>query len=101
VSPADQWRTLGDGYRVEARIIVHDQEDAVKVPAGALFREGDGWTVFVFDGGKAGKRTVEVGRRNGIEATVTKGLEVGELVVVYPSDAVKDGAAVERRSGAG
>lgn len=100
-SSSDQWRTLGDGYRVEARIIVHEEQDAVKVPAGALFREGERWAVFVLDGGKAKKRVVEVGRRNGVEATVAKGLEVAELVVVYPSDAVKDGVRVRRRSGEG
>lgn len=99
VSPSDQWKTLGDGYRVEARIIVHQEENAVKVPGGALFREGERWTVFVLDGGKAKKRVVELGHRNGVEATVAKGLEVGELVVVYPSDAVKDGVRVKRRSG--
>jgi HlyD family secretion protein len=66
-----------------------------------VFREGERWTVFVADGGKARKRMVEVGHRNGVEATVAKGLEVGELVIVYPSDAVKDGVRVERRSGKG
>jgi HlyD family secretion protein len=96
-SPSDQWKTLGDGYRVEARIIVHSEDDAVKVPAGAVFREGERWTVFVADGGKARKRMVEVGHRNGVEATIAKGLEVGEMVVVYPSDAVKDGVRVRRR----
>lgn len=100
-SSSDQWRPLGDGYRVEARIIVHEEQDAVKVPAGALFREDERWAVFVLDGGKAKKRVVEVGRRNGVEATVAKGLEAAELVVVYPSDAVKDGVRVRRRSGAG
>jgi HlyD family secretion protein len=101
VAPSDQWKTLGDGYRVEARIIVFSDDNAVKVPGGALFREGEHWTVFVFDGGKAKKRVVEVGHRNGVEAMVAKGLEVGEQVVVYPSDAVKDGVRVKRRSGAG
>jgi HlyD family secretion protein len=101
VSPPEQWRTLGDGYRVEARIIVREEPDALKVPAGAVFREGEQSTVFVFDGSRARKRVVEVGHRNGIEATIANGLEVGELVVVYPSDAVKDGVRVTQRVGAG
>jgi hypothetical protein len=41
VSPQAQWSALGDGYRVDARIIVYQEEDALKVPTGALFREGD------------------------------------------------------------
>jgi HlyD family secretion protein len=100
-SPTEQWRALGDGYRVEARIIVHEDPDAVKVPAGALFREGEQSIVFVVDGSRARKRAVEVGRRNGIEATIAKGLNAGESVIVYPSDAVKDGVKVKQRSGAG
>jgi HlyD family secretion protein len=101
VSQSEHWRALGDGYRVEARIIVHEEPDAVKVPAGAVFREGEQSTVFVLDGARARKRAVEIGHRNGIEATIATGLEVGDLVVVYPSDAVTDGVRVERRSGAG
>ncbi len=101
VSPADQWKSLGDGYRVETRTIVFEEDNAVKAPGGALFREGEQWVVFVLDGGKARKRVVEVKRRNGVEAMIAKGLEVGEQVIVYPSDAVKDGVKVNRRSGEG
>lgn len=97
VSPPEQWKTLGDGYRVETRVIVFDEENAVKVPAGALFREGEQWAVFVLDGGKAQKRVVDVARRSGAEAMIAKGLDVGEQVIVYPSDAVKDGVRVKRR----
>ncbi len=97
VSPPEQWKTLGDGYRVETRIIVYQEENAVKAPGGALFREGNQWAVFVMDGGKVRKRMVEVGHRNGVEATIAKGLEVGEEVIVYPSDAVKDGVRAKRR----
>lgn len=96
-SPSEQWKTLGDGYRVEARIIVFSDDNAVKAPGGALFREGDKGAVFMLDGGKAQRRVVEVGRRNGVEATIVNGLEVGEQVIIYPSDAVKDGVRVKRR----
>ncbi len=97
VSPPEQWKTLGDGYRVETRIIVFSDKHAVKAPAGALFREGNQWAAFVLSGGRARKRVVEVERRNGVEATIERGLEVGEEVIVYPSDAVKDGVRVKRR----
>jgi HlyD family secretion protein len=97
VSPPEQWKTLGDGYRVETRIIVYQEENAVKAPGGALFREGNQWAAFVMDGSKVRKRMVEVGHRNGVEATIAKGLEVGEEVIVYPSDAVKDGVRAKQR----
>ncbi len=93
--PLDRLWTIGDGFRVEAHIITHRVEDAVKVPVGALFREGEGWSVFVADGNRAVKRSVKVPRRNGAEALVEDGLKPGERVVVYPSDALRDGSRLE------
>ena len=90
--PLDRVQTLGDGFRVDAHIVVHREQDVVKAPVGALFRDGEGWAVFVADAGRARKRAVKVPRRNGAEAMIGDGLAPGELVVVYPSDALKDGA---------
>jgi HlyD family secretion protein len=39
-------RLLGDGYRVEVRIVIAEKSDVVKVPIGAVFREGERWAVF-------------------------------------------------------
>ena len=50
LSPAEQWASLGDAYQVDARITVFTQEDATIIPAGALFRRGDGWNVFIVNG---------------------------------------------------
>jgi HlyD family secretion protein len=93
--PLDRIWTIGDAFRVEAHIITHRVEDAVKVPVGALFREGEGWAVFVADGKRATKRAVKVPRRSGAEAMVEDGLKPGERVIVYPSDALRDGAKIE------
>jgi len=38
---------------VDARIVVFSRDDVVKVPTGALFREGEGWAVFVVVDGYA------------------------------------------------
>ena len=88
----DRVRTIGDGFRVEAHIVVQRVENAVKVPVGALWKDGGRWAVFVADGGRARTRHVEVGARNGAEAVVLSGLAAGERVLVYPSDSVSDGA---------
>jgi HlyD family secretion protein len=93
--PLDQVWTIGDGFRVEAHIITHRVEDAVKVPVGALFREGEGWAAFVAEGKRAVKKSIKVPRRNGAEAMVEEGLKPGERVVVYPSDALRDGSRIE------
>lgn len=97
-SPPEQWRSLRDGYRIDARIITASVPNAVKVPVSALFREGDHWAVFVASGGRAHKRPVQIARRSGLEAMVGKGLEPGDQVIVYPGDAVKDGVRVKPRS---
>jgi HlyD family secretion protein len=91
----DRVQTIGDGFRVEASIVVYRQDDVVKAPVGALFREGDTWKVFVADGDVARKRAVKTPRRNSVEALIEEGLRPGERVVVYPSDALRDGSRVE------
>jgi HlyD family secretion protein len=93
--PLDQVWTIGDGFRVEAHIVTLRVENALKVPVGALFREGDGWAVFALQDGAAARRAVKVSHRNGLEAMVEEGLKAGERVIVYPSDALRDGARVE------
>ncbi len=93
--PLDKVQTLGDGFRVDAHIVVYRVENALKVPVGALFREGAGWAAFVVDGARAHRRAVKVARRNSLEAMIEAGLEPGNRVVVYPSDALRDGARVE------
>jgi HlyD family secretion protein len=97
VSPFEKWKALGDGYRVETQIIIFSEENAVKVPVSSLFREGEQWAVFVLSSGRAHKRIVKIGRRGGSEAMVEQGLEPGEQVIVYPSDAVQDGVRVKPR----
>jgi HlyD family secretion protein len=96
--PVEAWDKLGDGYRVEVRVVIWKGEDVVKVPTSSLFRQGDAWAVFAVDGGRARLVPVEVGRRNGLEAQVVAGLEAGQAVIVHPSDALVDGARVVARS---
>lgn len=86
---------LGDGYRVEGRIVVWQAENVLKVPVSALFRRGESWNVFVAENGQARSREVEIGQRTPFEAEITKGLEVGEQVIVHPSNQIADGARVE------
>jgi HlyD family secretion protein len=87
---------LGDGYRVEARV-VQWEGDALKVPASALYQEGDQWRVFVVENGRARPRVVRIGHRNPDEAEVLDGLSVGERVIRQPTDKISDGARVVAR----
>jgi HlyD family secretion protein len=88
---------LGDGYRVEARIIIWESESVLKVPTSALFRHGDGWSVFIIENGKAIRHEVEIGHRSQFEAEVLGGIEEGAHVVVHPTNQISDGSPVETR----
>lgn len=88
---------LGDGYRVEARIIIWEAESVLKVPSSALFCHGDGWSVFVVESGKAVRREVKIGHRSQFEAEVLKGIEEGAQVVLHPTNQISDGSRVESR----
>jgi HlyD family secretion protein len=82
---------------VEAKIVVFDVKEALKVPAAALFRSDGGWAVFVVEGGKAKTKKVQLGKRTGVEAIIEDGLSDGEAVILHPSDSVKDGVMVVAR----
>jgi HlyD family secretion protein len=97
VSPLAERPTLGDAYRVDARIVVWEQDDVLKVPAGALFRHGDDWAVYVISAGTAKLRIVDAGANSGLEREIRSGLEEGETVLVHPSDRIHDGASVAPR----
>jgi HlyD family secretion protein len=95
VSPPDQWSGLGDAYQVDAKIVVFTQDDAMIIPAGALFRRGESWNVFVVEDGRAQVRKVTLLRRSGRIAAVSEGLGAGDRVIVYPSDRVSAGIRIE------
>jgi len=96
--PLEAWSALGDGYRVEVRIVVWQGDGVLKVPASSLFRRGEDWAVFAVDGGRATFRRLDVGRRNGAEAQILSGLREGEPVVLHPSDSLRDGSRVKPRA---
>ena len=97
VNPTEQAKALGDRYRVEVRVAVWHSDDALVVPAGALFREGNLWKTFVFRDGKAQSITLEAGKTDGHFTEVISGLAAGDEVLLHPPDTVKDGTPVKKR----
>lgn len=95
--PRQAWEALGDGYRVEVRIVIWEQDDVVLTPTSSLFRSGEQWATYVVDAGVARLREIDIGQRNGLQAQVLTGLEAGDMVIVHPSDAIGDGVKVEQR----
>src|SRR5690606_27933451 len=69
--------TLGDGYQVEARIVVWESPDALRVPVSAVFGEEGEWQVFVLEAQRARIRDVDVGHRGTDYAEILSGLADG------------------------
>ncbi len=89
---------IGDGYRVEVRIIVWSKDDVVKVPTSSLFRHEEKWAVYKVVDGIASLQVVQIGQNSGLEAEVLSGLAAGDRIIVYPSDEIADGVKVVPRS---
>lgn len=96
--PQEKWQGLGHGYRVDAHILDWRGEDVLKLPLGALFRDGDSWAVFVAEDGVAKLRHIEIDHSNGREAEVLDGLAEGTTVILHPGDRISDGVRVLSRS---
>lgn len=94
-TPLEQRHSLGDNFRVEARVITWESADALKVPTSGLFRQGSAWAAYVVRDGKAVLVPVEAGRSSGAEIQVTRGLQAGDEVILYPGDRIKDGQRVK------
>jgi HlyD family secretion protein len=95
VSPRSAWQFLGDGYRVEAHFILWQNPDVLQAPASALFHHDGAWAVFVVEDGRARRRHVEVGHRNGLMAEIIGGLSTGDRVITHPDDRIEDGVRVQ------
>jgi len=90
-------KSLGDGYRLEASFIIWEGKDILQVPASALFRNQEGWAIFVVKNNRALKREVRVGQRTGLVAEVLSGLTEGEEVISHPDNSIEDRTRVRSR----
>lgn len=99
--PVDALGPLGDGYRIEARIVIWSDDDVIKVAGSSLFRVGYEWHVFAVENGRARERAVKPGQRNQNEAQILDGLAKGTVVIRYPNNQLQDGTRVVSSGNAG
>lgn len=96
-TPASPLQGLGDGFRVEARIVLERTDQALRVPTGTLVRDGTQWRVWQFDQGRARARQVVLKDRNAEHAWIDTGpLQAGDQVVLYPAP-LRDGQRIQIR----
>ncbi|HET7650732.1 MAG TPA: efflux RND transporter periplasmic adaptor subunit [Gammaproteobacteria bacterium] len=91
VSPEKEWIRLGDAYRLDARFLIWESKDALRVPSSALFRNGDSWQVMTVHDGRLLLQDVRIGERGDLYAQVLGGLSAGDKVVTYPDDTLRAG----------
>lgn len=78
------------GMRAEVKMPTQSYDNVVAVPRDALIEGVDTRFVFVNKGGKAEKRTIAIGPERGDNVVVTRGLSVGEEVVVVGNRDIAD-----------
>lgn len=97
--PREAWKRIGHGYRARVRIVTWSTRSTTKVPIGALFRQGDQWSLFLAEDGRRARIVpVDVGRMNDEEAEILKGVMPGDRVILHPSDKIRDGVKIKERN---
>lgn len=86
---------LGDGYRMEIRIVVEQATGVPLAPVSAVFPHGTGHAVFVVEDRRVRLQTVEVLSRNGQQAWLRTELPEGTVLVAYPPVTLRDGDRVK------
>ena len=94
----EKWERLGHGYQLDARVVLWENDDVLKIPLTALFREGNTWSVFVEQSGRAKVQNVEIGQQNGLDAQIKEGLSEGSQIILHPSNRIVDGVRIRHRS---
>ena len=97
--PPERLATLGDGYRVEARITVGELDKALLIPNSALFRYQRQWHVMKIVDGRVQLQPVAIGLQNDTHTQVTTGLSQGDDIIIYPSDEIQSGTRVKPVNG--
>jgi HlyD family secretion protein len=89
--------TLGHDYRVDARVAIDEATDALRIPLGAIFREGDGWATYKVIAGRAVLTRLATGVADDSYRVVQSGLRAGDEVILFPGPGISDEARVTPR----
>jgi HlyD family secretion protein len=96
--PPENWNVMEHGYRVDVQVVVWEGGNILKVPMGALFRDGNEWAAYSIDkDDHAQLRHVSIGHSTSQEAEVLNGLAESDSVILHPNDRLRDGDFVMDR----
>lgn len=83
------------GNFVKVTVDLVEIEDAVVIPLSAITWQGKEAFVFVVEEGRARRRSVKVGIREGNRCQITEGLQAGERLILRGARGLKDGDEVK------
>lgn len=85
---------LRPGTLTQMRMITAEKRDALVVPASALLRQDQSARVFTVIDGKARIQDVAIGIVDRANSEITRGLKVGDVVIVRSHVTLRDGQPV-------
>jgi HlyD family secretion protein len=88
--PKDIGARIGSHFHTELRIQIQTLHDVLKIPSGALVRQGEGWAVFQVIHNRAVLTPITIGPRNNDEVVMESGLNEGAPVILYPGEEIHD-----------
>ncbi len=92
---AELKKKLGHTFHTQLNIQVSKLDSALKIPAGAIVRQGSNWAVYQVINGVAHLKSVTLSLHGNEEAVITDGLNEGDVVINYPGDIIKEGTSVK------
>lgn len=96
-SPRENWKALGDGYRVEVFAVIDEAKDILSIPVASLFRHEGNWSTYRVVDGEAELTSVEIGLKNNQYVQILSGVNEGDTVITHPSNDIVDGSNVTER----
>ena len=84
---------LGESFDI--KIIVEEAKEAISIPKKAVFSINEKDYVYVVDSGQAEQKEVIVGLKGATYYEIKEGLSEGEVVIISPSEDIKNGSRVE------
>jgi HlyD family secretion protein len=90
-------RPIAHDFRVDARVVVDEAKNALRVPLGALFRHGEEWALYKVVDGRAVLTSVQAVQADDRYRAIASGVTEGDAVIVFPSGTITDGVRVKAR----
>lgn len=87
-------KELKSGVTVEIKVLIYKNPKAIIIPRNIVGTDDNGQFVYVENNGKAEKRYINNGKESGIYYEISKGLQVGDKLIIKGNSQLSDGVKV-------